>query len=522
MKDWFFYQERGQTMGPITIEEMRSRIRQGELRPFDLIYREGEKNWRMAFEHPDVRDGFKGLERRALKGRPWVCLRRKKQEGFDFVTAGPFAEEEVREHIRAGKLSYNDYAWQEGFTEWRRLGSLPEFNDRAALPPEEPPPIPEVVPKSKDLLKNVVELKRATFQPIIEKKPTEADGPDLTKAPAVKEQSAQAPPPLALNTKTKGRKVKSAKGAEAKNKKVEVPPLTPKVAPPRPPVNSRAPYRRSSQFWRDWGLVLGIAAVLMGTLVFFLLRAGSKPKPIALAVSEPLPDDAEDTEAVLPDSGRTAPQNQRSDKKTGPPTQLSLSVQGNRSEGYSRVEVRSNASAEFPVFLQIVGVPGQVSSGGAFYRYIKLVPTGDFSKPLDLGGLKLPLGKFALRAETGTLRKEVLLSLGTLAPEYPKAVARQRKFFAAALWSERLTVYRMSQALEKSLSQALSGGHWAGRGFEALTAVNKSNGGNYLFFEDWWELKQIHAEAKKRIHPSLVERARRVRERMAGFTVWRK
>ncbi|NJL24686.1 MAG: DUF4339 domain-containing protein [Calothrix sp. SM1_5_4] len=51
-------------MGPLTARDMRSRIREGRIRPFDLVYREGESGWVMALEHPEFRDEFKGPGRR--------------------------------------------------------------------------------------------------------------------------------------------------------------------------------------------------------------------------------------------------------------------------------------------------------------------------------------------------------------------------------------------------------------------------------------------------------------------------
>src|SRR5690606_35381658 len=102
MSDWFFYQEDGRAMEPVTADDLRERIKSGKIRLFDLILKEGEANWRMALEHSELKDDFKGLSQNALKERPWVCLQRKSPEGFDFTTTGPYSFEEIRESLMAG------------------------------------------------------------------------------------------------------------------------------------------------------------------------------------------------------------------------------------------------------------------------------------------------------------------------------------------------------------------------------------------------------------------------------------
>ena len=82
MKNWYFHQELGKTLGPINLEDIKSRVREGRIRLFDLVYREGDSGWRMAMEHPDLKNEFKNSSRQKLDERPWVCLQKKSDVGF--------------------------------------------------------------------------------------------------------------------------------------------------------------------------------------------------------------------------------------------------------------------------------------------------------------------------------------------------------------------------------------------------------------------------------------------------------
>ena len=565
MNEWYFYQERGKTVGPFNLDDIKGRIRDGRLKVFDLIYKDGDAGWRMVLEHSALRSEFKNSALSGFKDRPWVCLQRKSSESTEFVTTGPYSREEVRDAIQAGSISYSDFAWKDGFGEWKRIGSLEEFNPRvrhASLPPI--PKVPEE--SSADLLKNVVEMQRMNFSLQDYDLPPEVDSDFVAGS-----SSAMTSPEISnrtdevtrtakvTNAEEVTRTVKTSVNDEVTHVNAPVPPVPEPHRPP--PFRSEAPGNErkgkdkgknrpelehtevriqideeedSSRPWMDWGLVGALVLVLAGTVLLisrFVMKPAPMPEIPALADnSQPgVQSDLADLPAVQadsesqPEAGHAAESSTQEEKQHVPksPESLHLSVQA-AGGGQPRLIVRTDGTFEYPVYLQVIGMTGQVSEGGAYYRYLKLTPTGNWMKPIEFGPIRLPQGKFIARAETGELKKEVKFSWGVNDAKWKQNLAQQRKTWAYAIWKERLALYRLSVALEKQIGQAmLPGKRFSGRGWEPLVALKRSSGGNYLMFDDWWELHEIVKEAKKSVNAPLLARAAREREKLASFTIWK-
>ena len=113
------------------------------------------------------------------------------------------------------------------------------------------------------------------------------------------------------------------------------------------------------------------------------------------------------------------------------------------------------------------------------------------------------------------------MNVATGDAKYKGAVARQRKLAAAALWSERLRLYDASAGVLSALQKAPAGRPMTGRNFKQLDQVRRTNGEKYLYFEDWWELKTIVEDGRKRVTPEVVSRARQLHDRVATASVWR-
>lgn len=532
--DFFFYQDNGKTMGPVSMSDLKGRIKDGKVRLFDLILKEGEAAWRMALEHAEFKEDFKDKSKSVLRERPWVCLQRKSPDNFDFTTTGPFSLEEVREALMAGKVSYTDYVWRSGFHEWKRIGLLEEFNPRLKqmkAPPPEPRP-PE--DSTEFLVKNVVEMKRPKLPPP-ELPPPDAVTGDLTKAPG-----DTPPPPIPEKIKVEP----MGNVTEAGSVTVTTPSMTSSVR------KERRSRRRKSVPWLDWGIV-AILVVVLGAVALVLSRNIKRhrtlevppatvvetlpPQPAAplnyeaseaeLNAPEPEGDEpSEDPDQPIPPPKRAekAPQVKEPPKKipSRPPTELVLNVQ-NRSSSQARVELRTNGSPDFPVYIQVVGVPGHVTSGPSFYRYLRLKPPGDPNMPLDLSKVKLPQGKLIFRASTGELKKEAKLNVGTNDPQYKSSVNRVRKLHAYAIWSERLSLLRLSKLLETRIAQAVGGQKFSGKGLEQISQVRLVNGYKYALFDDWYELKSALDEAKKQPSSALVAKVKRVHDKMVAYSVWK-
>lgn len=552
MKDWFFHQERGKTLGPITVDEIKNRIREGRIRLTDLIFKDGEPGWRMALEFPDLRPEFQTSAVQTLKERPWVCLQRKHEASFEFVTQGPFSEEELKRAILAGKLSYSDYVWRDGFKEWRRIGSLPEFNRRVTQPPPKIPPLPDL--PGEEVVKNVVEFRRPRL-PEPEPPPPEAD--------LGIEETVIRPPPVVPKSEDRRKKEeppptppKKAEDPPSKKSKKEIIGLVAKVEPelevePAPgpdeitavtnAADLEAKEKKPKSLLVDWGIVAGLAMMLLAAVfaVSSYVRKSPPAAPQETAEMETteakarIPEPTEQAEqtvepatsanAGIPGGIPVTEDPPAETKVVGsklPPTQLELKVQS-VGANQIKIELKTDATPDYPVYLQIVGPPGQVSDGAAYYRYLKFIPKGDGMKPLDLSGLKLPQGKFIFRAATGELRKEDKVSVGVNEAAYKNAVNRLRKQNAHLVWKERLQLFKLAQDLEKGITEALGGKKFSSKPFEALNSVKRSNGASYVMYDNWWELKEIFQAAQGTPSQAVLERARKARERLAVYSVWK-
>ena len=61
--------------------------------------------------------------------------------------------------------------------------------------------------------------------------------------------------------------------------------------------------------------------------------------------------------------------------------------------------MRANLGVDAPVYVQIIGLPGQMTDAPAFYKYLRVRATGSIGKPIDLGGLELGAGVYKISAE---------------------------------------------------------------------------------------------------------------------------
>ena len=561
MNEWFFYQERGKTVGPFSTDDIKGRIKDGRIRVFDLLYKDGEASWRMALEHSNFKGEFKSTTLASLKEKPWVCLQRKAPKSLEFTTTGPFTHDEIRQALMSGKISYSDYAWKDSFAEWKRIGSLEEFNPRArsAVVPQAPSPPQETVT---DLLQNVVEYKKPVFKQPVEEIPSEADmEPTIISDFASPPPVPLTPPAVTKTAITPVMPMPPPPSAEMVVHRKETGRITvvASTVPPYNPNNTNSMRARADkserhniritsededldedldsdkpQPWIDWGLVGVLVLVLVAVVVIvsrFFLPHSAGPLPEALPVAEnplpPAPPPAPPKPEVVkaePPAPAPAPEPipEPAVIPAHAPQELVLAPHAGNGGAPPTIELRTDGTSEYPVYLQIVGLPGQVTEGGAYYRFMRITPKGNFKQSLDLSGVKLPQGKFIMRAETGDIKKESKFTWGVNDPEYKKTILRQRKAWAYALWKERLNLFRISQALEKQVSQALvPTKKFSGKGWESLIALKRGEGGKYLMFEDWWELHNIAKDAKSGVNGLIVTRAQKEREHLAVFSVWK-
>lgn len=169
---WYISSAKG-AEGPFATDLMRAMIREQRLKPLDLVFREGDDEWRPVSMFTELRPETADLEMakamEAVERLPdfspskaasttsdgteagsagvheWIVLR---PHGSTYLQEGPFRTEQVREGLKTGAFNFGQYAWHVGMPQWMRIGDLREF-DRRSTPrestPHVPPPLPDPI-----------------------------------------------------------------------------------------------------------------------------------------------------------------------------------------------------------------------------------------------------------------------------------------------------------------------------------------------------------------------------------------
>ena len=311
------------------------------------------------------------------------------------------------------------------------------------------------------------------------------------------------------------------------------PKATPPAAPASAPFIPRTPRREEVRAakWTDWSIVAALVVALGAGVGIFLVKRAKHARPATVAAIAPPPamttaptetveaPPASPEVAEAPASPEPAPFEPAPAPRAAESTELTLDVQA--SGGKARIDVRSNVAAQVPIYVQIIAAPGQVADAPAYYKYVRVNATGSRDRPVDLSAIDLPLGSYQIAAEVRDQRRQTTLNLGVGENKFRQAVGRQRKLGSAAIWQERLRLYATVGQLTQALQKSGPGKSFSSRGFANLDHVKKTTGAKYLFFEEWWELKQIVQEARRGVNVELLARAKRVQDRVLTASVWR-
>ncbi len=159
----------GEATGPFATDMVLAMIRAGELQPLDLVFREGETEWRPAATYHELKASNSKAasvtpsqpatpslatasyaataQPRAGSGRSqsWIVLR---PHNSTYLQEGPFETEYIIEGLQQGKFQFSQYAWHVGMDQWMRIGDLREFDRRSRSresKPHVPPPLPDPI-----------------------------------------------------------------------------------------------------------------------------------------------------------------------------------------------------------------------------------------------------------------------------------------------------------------------------------------------------------------------------------------
>lgn len=129
---WYFHQNL-KPQGPLTFEEIRQRIHRGEIGPQSLVSNTVEDRWKPAKEWGVFEDSLfpalqgQELEQINLEEKSWVLLV-PSAEGKGILQEGPFSLMELKQGIREGRISVQQFIWKSGLSGWCKIQDRPEFD----------------------------------------------------------------------------------------------------------------------------------------------------------------------------------------------------------------------------------------------------------------------------------------------------------------------------------------------------------------------------------------------------------
>lgn len=132
MKNKWYCHVNLKPLGPFSLEEVRAKIHQGEVGPQDLICDESN-SWRPAMEWAlfefqlfPAGQGLTPDSAMVENVREWVLLVNS-GNGMKPLQEGPYSLGELRESLRLGRISPQQYIWKTGLSGWCQVKDRPEF-----------------------------------------------------------------------------------------------------------------------------------------------------------------------------------------------------------------------------------------------------------------------------------------------------------------------------------------------------------------------------------------------------------
>ena len=194
MKNWYHCML-GQVKGPFSLLQMEKLIEQKKIDFDDLIYQSGEKGWTLVKERWQFQKAI--LKRKTTKEMPkkdWVVLKQENNKDIEDKDICNYqymyySTEKVLKALHAGELSYSHWIWTYGMKDWKCIRNLPVFSKQMKVHNKKQLKNPNSLKLGPvtdvELYQSVMKAKpsSALISSLIdiEKKPNEAQGPNLTK-----------------------------------------------------------------------------------------------------------------------------------------------------------------------------------------------------------------------------------------------------------------------------------------------------------------------------------------------------
>ncbi len=510
-RDWYFYLNKGKTVGPIDRTEVKSAIERGQIGPFDLLFREGENRWQPIQEFAEFRGQLRSQPKAKLEDTWVVLVKQETRKGLAYLQRGPFTTQQIQDQLQSGEIQYRDFIWQEGQNQWSRISVLGVFN---------PPPVqwkPETqLPHDVDFSDDEVTaehdieeiMKQSHDEPPKDFAPPEANTPDLTK------MDDEPPPPRR--------------------------PISRTIYPP----TGRIPVmKRPDTFVKPWPLDLprrfsrmrlaaGVASLGLLAFLFFhreeiLQRSGiklGKQEEEVLAPTAPLPPKGKKGKAqTLSQPVPPAPTPEVKEPEAQPsaaqvakatPTRLSVSLSRNATL-HPQANFSTDGSFHFPIKVLVTGEAGEILERVSLYREVTVRWAVNEAPRLDLGSMGLGDGKYKLVATLNGFEDRQEFRVGGDDREFRGKLERHRKLISLPFQRERRRFIRAASDL-RTLSASLQKANESGSR-EALRAwktdyqewsKNRLSGLSLddpkgLVFPMQWQIVRESRQAMVDIHKSL-------------------
>lgn len=112
----WYYSEGGEARGPLSLEQMRAKIRRGELQPEQKVFSDALGAWTALAGVAELRPASGNVP--AEEG--WYI-------GIDGKSYGPYAAERVEEMVKKGQAEPDSVVWHPSLGQWRPLGDVARF-----------------------------------------------------------------------------------------------------------------------------------------------------------------------------------------------------------------------------------------------------------------------------------------------------------------------------------------------------------------------------------------------------------
>jgi hypothetical protein len=119
----WYYSRGGQQAGPVTVEELRGLLTNGQVAPTDLVWTEGMANWQPAGQVPALQ-----APAQPVPAPPGVATWYYSRAG---QRSGPMTLEALRGMAASGQL-----VWTEGMTDWLPAAQVPAIGVHGGAVPQ--------------------------------------------------------------------------------------------------------------------------------------------------------------------------------------------------------------------------------------------------------------------------------------------------------------------------------------------------------------------------------------------------